>query len=68
MEMIIAILLGIIVILLNRSINEQLETRNLLEKKLFDKESHNGGLLNELGYLKHIHKELEKLADKNIKN
>lgn len=60
---IVAILLGIIAIFLNMSINEQIKTRDLLEERLFDKDIPARGLLNELGYLKHIDKKLEKIQE-----
>lgn len=64
MEITIAVLLGVIAILLNRSINEQLKTRDLLEKiwqGLFNT-PHSG--LPMLNYLQYIHDELEKIKNK----
>jgi len=61
MEIIIAILLGVIAMLLNRSINEQVKTRTLLEKiwsGLFN--IPNSGLPM-LSYLEYIHNEIKKI-------
>ncbi len=64
MEIIIAILLGIISVLLIISVNEQIKTRSLLERVwhgLFNT-PHSG--LSMLSYLEYIHSKIENMMKK----